>query len=318
MVRLRHTLLVLHRAQHIIRRMRPLHSTVVALSVLLTLCAGCLSASASASRASAASSSQSPTPSTTASPPPTNAQNPAIAWLEKLEARGEEIESFQAKVTYRRFKPLIGDRQTRLGEIAFLDPNQAKGKERGGEGGGPRFRIHFTRLIVGNALRRRETIYVFDGRWLVSKYPDKKLFIKRQVVPPGEQLNPLKLGQGPFPIPLGQEREQVLARFRVQLIPPDKDDPPHTVHLRLTPREKLPEDAPAARYERIDLWFHRETLLPRRIVALDDKGRKTTVILRDVKVNALSPKEAERLFEVMPPSGAGWRVEIVPWERRKG
>jgi len=46
------------------------------------------------------------------------------------------------------------------------------------------------------------------------------MFQKRQVVAPGESFDPLSI-DGPFPLPLGQKRETVLARFDVKLIEDD-------------------------------------------------------------------------------------------------
>ena len=246
----------------------------------------------------------------------------AERWLEKLEARGKEIDSFQAGVVYEKVNELLSDRQTRIGTIAYRAADAEQDRPAS-------FAVHFNQLIVNDALRQRDLTWIFDGAWLVEKQVKengRKLFIKRQVVPPGEELNPLSL-DGPFPVPIGQSSEEVLARFDVQVVEPDagEDAPPQELdapplHLRLTPR-KQPAAAQAApeanardQFDRIDLWFSRETLLPLRVRTEGD-AEQTTITLRDMRVNKLDPSRAADLFDTTaPPPGSGWTVEIKPWE----
>ncbi len=219
----------------------------------------------------------------------------AVKWLKKLEKRGRSIESFQAKITYEKFKPLVGDRQTRLGHVAYV------------AGPPPKFLVVFNRFIVGQTLRERKKTYIFDGRWLVEKDHKRKLFIKREVVPKGEELDPLAIGEGPFPVPLGQETEKVQSMFQAKILPPGKDAPPKSLHMRLVPRPDIPESSAAAEFRRVDVWYHRETLLPQRVRTVDQKKARTTVTLSKRRVNELDPKEAEERFSTEPPEG--WRVE---------
>ena len=251
----------------------------------------------------------------------------AKRWLEKLETRGKQIDSLQARVIYEKLNQLLSDRQTRIGEIAYraADPQQDRPA---------RFAVHFNQLIVNDALRQRNLTWIFDGSWLVEKQVNdngRKLFIKRQVVPPGERMNPLSL-DGPFPVPIGQSSEQVLARFNVQLIEPNADENtlPHELdapplHLRLTPREHAPnrnadaadqppETATQEQFDRVDLWFNRETLLPLR-ARTEDGEQRTTITLTNTRVNQLDRERANDLFDTTPPPrGSGWEVEIKPWQ----
>ena len=77
----------------------------------------------------------------------------------------------------------------------------------------------FDTLIVAD---RRESIgqhYAFDGQWVVEKTPADKQFTKRQVVPPGEDFDPLRIGEGPFPVPVGQRKADILDRFDAEILP---------------------------------------------------------------------------------------------------
>jgi hypothetical protein len=42
------------------------------------------------------------------------------------------------------------------------------------------------------------------------------------VLRPGEKVNLLKLGEGPFPLPIGQKRDDVKRQFDVTLAKPEK------------------------------------------------------------------------------------------------
>jgi len=236
-------------------------------------------------------------------PAPPDADPRVVAWLDRLEKRGEAIRSYQADVVYDRRQMLLGDRQTRFGKVTYFAGPPA------------RFRIDFDKLVVNRAARDKELDFIFDGKWLLERQPAKKLFIKRQVVAPGRKLNPLRLGEGPFPLPLGQKRDEVLAMFELELIAPGEDDPENTVHLQLTPRED--EEGRRRRYDftTLDLWFNRETMLPARVITTDESENVTKVTLRNAKVNELAPEKAAELTDTAtPPPGSGWRVEITPWQ----
>ncbi len=264
------------------------------------------------------------------------APSAAVAWLDRLEAAGRGLEGFRARVIYTREQPLLGDRQVRIGRLAYqpaerrsaddaetddgadadgADGSDAIGNDDDADGGNTdgrpaKFAIRFTHLQVGRGLRERPQYYIFDGQWLAEIHPDRRQFIKRQVVPPGRRYDPLKLGEGPFPLPLGQRRQQVLELFEVELVRAE-DDPADAVHLALTPRA---EQAERLDYRRIDLWYDRDTLLPRRVRAEEPSGDLTIVELKDPRVGPIGSDEAAELFSTeTPPAGSGWRVEVKPW-----
>lgn len=253
-------------------------------------------------------------------PPP---NDPAVVWLDKLERRGDQIKSFQAAVVYIREQQLLGDKQTRYGSVTF---HQHEGKAR--------FSIDFATLVVDDRVIEQQRRFIFDGQWLAEAQHDRKLFIRRQVVAEGQSFNPLKIGEGPFPLPIGQKRKDVLAMFSVQVIDdqadqkegdvdddkpaaPSGDQKPAAkpdVHLRLTPRPDAPKDSNAARFKQVDMWFNPDTLLPTRMVT-DDGNNVTTVRLNKPKLDGVSDEQASTMFNTAPPAaGEGWKVEVKPFE----
>lgn len=237
--------------------------------------------------------------------------------LAELEARGQKIDSYKAAVVYTREQRLLGDKQTRLGDVAYLagDPDQDKPA---------RFAVRFDKLVVGRALRERQRYFIFDGKWLAEIDPDRKQFIRRQVVGPNERFDPLKLGEGPFPLPLGQNRQRVLRVFEAEVLPlTDEEraskDLSGTRHLRLTPRTAPDSDRKLSDFDRVDIWYDAESLLPRKVVTIEgereDEANVTTVLLRKAALNTLDRAEDADLFQTTPPRrGSGWHVEIKPLE----
>jgi hypothetical protein len=158
-------------------------------------------------------------------------------------------------------------------------------------------------------------VYIFDGSWLVEKNFDRQMFQKRQVVAPGQSFDPLSL-DGPFPLPLGQKRDHVLARFNVSVVEDEPEEP--RVHLLLTPREDVAPAEGQKEFDQIDLWFSREPgadqYLPTKIVARQ-APEKTTVELREIVTDKMSDAEMNQRFDTTPPGpGSGWNVDIKPFK----
>lgn len=231
--------------------------------------------------------------------------DPAIVLLDKLEARGQRLRSYQARVIYVREQGLLGDTQTRLGSIDYHAGPPA------------RFAVAFTHLVADGVRREQPRRYVFDGTWLAEQITDEKRFIRRQIVAPGESYDPLKLGEGPFPFPIGQQRDEVLHRFRAGVIAPGEDDPTGTTHLQLTPRTNPDTGKPTSDFTTVDIWYDDQTLLPVKVVTYEQEADNTTTVTLDkARIDQISDEQVKTMFDTTPPKlGTGWQVEIKPLER---
>ncbi len=143
--------------------------------------------------------------------------------LDALDARGQSLQDFTAAVKLSDENNTTGDETISSGKILF----QSKGA------GDARIRINFDRKQLGDKVFDMHHTYTVDSGWLVERDYDKKIETRQQILKPGEKLDLFKLGQGPFPLPIGQSKEDVKAAFDVSKMPPDKDDPPGTIHLKL-------------------------------------------------------------------------------------
>jgi outer membrane lipoprotein-sorting protein len=143
---------------------------------------------------------------------------------------------------------------------------------------------------------------VLDNGKLIDQSFDNRTQVTRRVLKPGQKLDPLKLGEGPFPLPIGQDPAEVLKNFDVVLKPLGKDDPPGTTHAGLTPR---PGTRFARKFQSIDVFVDPKTHFPTRIETVDRDGVTThTTDLSNIKIN----QGLKDIDFQLPEPGKDWGV----------
>ena len=226
--------------------------------------------------------------------------------LTALETADQDLNTLQAGIRYTRRMLLQGDEQTRQGALYF---------ERNAADGTRTFAVHFEVLYVNDRRDTDEQQWIFDGEWLIERRPKEKQYVARQIAPPGEDLDPLRLGEGPLPIPIGQRAADVLARYSAELVNPFtgiesesgavKEFVDDTWQLKLTPHESMRDDD---EFREIRLWYDRDTLLPRLAKTLNRSGDESFVQLVNLRRNA---EIRDDPFNIEPPAeDDGWDVQI--------
>jgi hypothetical protein len=195
--------------------------------------------------------------------------------LEVLHARGQGMRDLSAVVKLDEIDALTGDTTSRLGMFVFQDLGN----------GESRIRINFTAKRIGNREQAGfHQEYILDNGWLLDRDYARKTEIRRQVLQPGQKINLLKLGEGPFPLPIGQPPEEVHRLFEVKRIDPAPADPEKAVHLELAVR---PDTQFARKFKKLDVWVDLAPGFPRRIAALDARGTTEHVTdLTEIKLNS--------------------------------
>ncbi len=219
-----------------------------------------------------------------------DASVPAI--LEALEASGRDLRNFSASVSLHDSDAITQDESTRLGKVYYQKLPD----------GAARLRAAFTTLRRGALSQTQMLDYLLEGGWLIERNEARKIEVRRQVLRPGEKINLLKLGEGPFPLPIGQSPAEVQRLFDVSKIPVDLDDPARTLHLRLVPR-------PGTQFEKkfasLDVWVDREHGFPRRIDTLDKNQTLTRgTDLTDLVVNG---QIADEQFKLPAIDASQWQ-----------
>lgn len=246
-----------------------------------------------------------------ASPPASEAKDApsphasADALLESLERATKGLRDFQAQVVYDRLDAITEDRERRTGRIV-LEQDGADPPQR-------RFAIAFDRFIdaAGHASPQSQR-FAFASGWLVEFDDARRQAIERQLVPEGKSLDPLRLGEGPLPLPVGQRAEDVRRRFTATLAPPP--DAPLLKALQgvqglvLVPRAgtSASED-----FDEVRIWYDLRTLAPVGVQARMKGGDLKTVLLREVRVNAGLDSAARDALRIEVPEG--WIRDRRPW-----
>jgi hypothetical protein len=229
----------------------------------------------------------------------------ADALLDALERSTDDLRDVRAEVIYDRLDAVTEDRERRTGRLVLAQsPNGAR-----------RFGITFDRFIdpAGHASPQVQRFAFGDG-WLVEFDDARKQCIARQLAPEGSQLDPLKLGEGPLPLPVGQRADEVRRRFTVMLAPPP--EAPLLKNLSgvqgvvLVPRKGSGVDED---FEEVRVWYDTRTFVPVGVVARLKGGDTKTVLLRQVVRNGGLDVASSAMLDRAVPEG--WQQDRRPWRK---
>lgn len=205
-----------------------------------------------------------------------NAADPSIdPILQQLDTFGKNLKEFTAKVTSTETDTL-GTSSEHVGNVWFQKKVD----------GSARIHVLFNMRIDPSTQRgypNDKIEYLLDGPWLIDRNYLTKDEVKRQVLKPGQKMDLFKLGEGPFPLPIGQDPKSVHEQFDIKKIPTDKDDPANTTHLELIPK---PDTDLARQFHSLDVWVDNKTHMPVRVDTTDVKQQTTrSTELKDINVN---------------------------------
>jgi len=227
--------------------------------------------------------------------------------LADLERTTDTLRDFSARIVYENLDSLTEEAELRYGRVVYQRPPEAR----------HRMAILLDEYVDGGG--RKESIdqrYVFVDGWVADIDAARRQFIKRQIASPDSDHDPLRIGQGPFPLPIGQRRDDVEARFEVVAAPApvgrlaEGVAPASLRSLRLVPRAGMSE---AEEFRTIDLHYSRETLLPVLVVAQGTDGSRRTVRLLRPLRNAGLSEEDLALLAIETPDPSLWTIDIRPW-----
>lgn len=234
------------------------------------------------------------------------------ALLDALEDADRDIRTLSGELVYDRVMGLQGDLHRRWGRLYFesIESNPDEPPAR-------RFAVLFDTLQIGRRVEEERIDLIFNGRWLIEKdyeHDPRPLLTRREVAPPGAEFDPMRLGEGPVPLPLGQRKEDILAHFEAEML--DAGDGlvgdylalvnhgAGSYQLRLVPLEG---DEAADKFKEVRLWYEKGTMHPRLARTRTRGGDTAFVQLGSIVVNQPLPAEA---IDPGPP-GDGWDVRTI-------
>jgi hypothetical protein len=280
--------------------------------------AGALCLGASIATAGGDANNPAPTDANSATTQPS--LDPAVAKvLDGMENAGD-YRSIQAEIVYQVYDRLEGTREIRKGAVyhARGDANDPNAPDR--------FAVHFNTLKRNKGPAIRERIrYAFDGQWFTIAKARVKQIHRIQVARKGQHVEPMRLGRGPFPLPFGQKREDMVRFFEIETRDAKESDPNGTAYLELTTK---PRYRPHMNFLKLEMWVDRKTHRPVKIVSHQgdptkkrrwsrrkeirrrDIIKRTTVTFNDVKTGGKLPEDIFR-----PEKQRGWKLIVKPLKK---
>lgn len=244
-----------------------------------------------------------------------NTHTELLAALEKAESG---LATLSADVTRVKVSAIGGEDQVWRGKLHYIIDQPATSATPAKR----RFAVRFDSLQIGARVHERVQEYIFDGRVLIERLPEEKLQTERVIVGPGEDFDPMAVGEGRLPIPIGQRASDIEARYDLTLLPADADLDPDAdatlieltrgaYQLRLIPKTEFAREESFAE---IRLWYDKATLLPvlsRTQGHLEEE--QETIVLR----NAIKNEPGGVAAKILDPKAPeGWRVQVVEWRGR--
>jgi outer membrane lipoprotein-sorting protein len=217
--------------------------------------------------------------------------------LGQLDQVGKNLKEFSGKVKLSEEDNAMGGEVTHAGTVAFQKKPD----------GTARIHVVFDQRISNGKRSAEKTEYLLDGPTLYDRNYRAKNETKRQVLKPGEKMDLFKLGEGPFPLPIGQSPAEVHNAFDVTQPPAAKDDVAGAVHLQLIPK---PGGELARKFHSIDVYVDQKSHMPVRVITVDTKQtRISTADLTDLVLNPPGGlKEGD--FQLPSIEGEGWHITV--------
>ena len=225
-------------------------------------------------------------------------------FLDELEKTSTTIETLSGGLSLEKYDAFVEESERRFGRVV-LDRKDGK----------RRFAIYFDEFVDGSG-RSDQSIdhWIYADGWLCEQDFRNKSFTKRQVVPAGKDFDPLALGEGPIPLPIGQKKVDVLARFDVTETEVPLDIPMlgtmrNVAALKLVPK---PDTTMSKDTAAIELFYDRTTLAPSGVIIRAKNGDRTVARISNAVVNG-DVKDADRkLLEIPTPDPKEWTVDVRP------
>jgi len=218
--------------------------------------------------------------------------------LKNLEAKANELKSYQVNMDYVFKQPLLESQQRRTGVLYYAK-----------FGTKSFLRIDFNTLQQDEEKQQTyKQQYLFDGVWLLEIDHRLETATRRQLAEPNKPLDAFSLASKHLPVLGFSKVEDLRQQFEIQLVaePQAEAAAPQHLHLKVKPDSVYRDD-----YATIDFWIDRTVGLPVRVEALTPEEDVYEIKLTDPKVN--TPLD-RKLFQADIPRS--FSVEVFPLAKR--
>jgi outer membrane lipoprotein-sorting protein len=228
--------------------------------------------------------------------------------LTAMQDAGKDLQSLKARILLIDIDNQTGSETKRPGSFALQR-----------QAGQVLFRATLDGVLVQNdqGIREERIEYLLRDGVLIDRNYKKKTEARRKLPPQEGNRDLLKLGEGPFPLPIGQDVQDVHAQFQVTAVDPADEDQNElgiepaagTRRLRLTP---LAGSALFDEFQWIEIDVKLEDGMPAKVITLDKQGGTARVTeFRTIEVNPTLPADT---FDLEAINAGQWNVTVEELE----
>lgn len=238
---------------------------------------------------------------------PKDARPPEVELvLDLVDRQSAGLKTYRGRVSMENYDDLADESERRFGRVWLVSPVKDDPTSR-------QAAIVFDRLVEsGGRMRERTEHWVYRDGVLSDYDHEAKRLVRRRIVEPGDKRDPLRLGEGPIPIPIGQRKTDIVAAFDVTkaaAVPArlaTKTD--GVVGIRLVPKAgtKLALDGDMVS---IDYWVRAVDGEPVAIEVIEKDRDRVAIRFFESTFNAGIDQEAQRWLVAPDVDAKTWRIE---------
>lgn len=249
-------------------------------------------------------------PATATPPAPAASTADVDRVLDGADRAAEKTAVLAARFVATRRDALTDDTERRIGELVV----QGSGRARVAA-------ILIRDFIDGRGrLERESRHFVYRDGWLTEFVPAERRATARQLALPDEDYDPLRAGEGPVPLPVGQRRADLEKGFVIGLSPWPSDAVPLVLPQGATATvlRMVPRDGSAAASEASEIFvaWDDQTFQPHAVAAHGTDGGWTTVRLSALMTNDGVAPESLALLAAPTLTDGEWTIDRRPKEGR--
>lgn len=231
-----------------------------------------------------------------------------MAVVELVDAHGAGLRTFASRIRMDSYDDLAAETERRFGRVWLETASEADALRSRRNAA-----VVFERTVEDSG-RSRELLehFVYRDGVLHDYDHEAKLLVRRRLVRAGEDRDPLRLGSGSIPIPVGQRKADLLASFEIAAAsdPPPNLVPDGTPHrgVRLVPRTGT-RLAVEGKTRFIEYWVAPEDGGPIAVQVTESDGDRVAVRFFSPRSNPVLDEEARRWLDPPTVDPAEWRIE---------
>ncbi|MCP4835481.1 MAG: hypothetical protein GY895_12050 [Phycisphaera sp.] len=238
---------------------------------------------------------------------PADARSPEVETvLDLIDRQSAGLKTYRGRVSMENYDDLADESERRFGRVWLVSPAD-------GDPTGRQAAVVFERLVESNGRMRERTEHWVYRDGVLSDYDhEAKRLVRRRIADPGDKRDPLRLGEGPIPIPIGQRKTDIVAAFDVtkaSAVPARlAGKPDGVVGIRLVPKSgtKLATDGDMVS---IDYWVRAIDGEPVAIEVIEKDRDRVAIRFFESTFNAGIDEEARRWLVAPDVDAKTWRIE---------